>query len=108
MPLLCLAMVPSRKMSRADRLSDGVPVWPMQTHLMQIFLDINSDGQPLGRIAVELFNDVPIGSLRFQELAEGYEGISYQLSRFNEIGPVSHCFLSTHLCPLPSTLGRLP
>ena len=62
---------------------------------MQIFFDINSDGQPLGRIAVELFNDVPIGSLRFQELAEGHEGISYQLSKFNEIGPVSHCLLDS-------------
>ena len=77
-------------------------------HLMQIFFDINSDGQPLGRIAVELFNDVPVGSLRFQELAEGHEGISYQLSKFNEIGPVSHCLFGTHLRQLPSPLGRLP
>ncbi len=55
---------------------------------MQVLFDINSDGQPLGRIAVELFDDVPVGSLRFYELAEGHEGISYQLSKFNEVGPV--------------------
>ena len=52
---------------------------------MQVFFDINSDGQPLGRVTVELFEDVPVGSLRFLELAEGREGISYQ---FNEVGPV--------------------
>lgn len=55
---------------------------------MQVLLDINSDGQPLGRVAVELFNDVPVGALRFYELAEGYEGISYQLSKFSEVAPV--------------------
>lgn len=37
---------------------------------------------------MQLFDDVPVGSLRFFELAEGHEGISYQLSKFNEIGPV--------------------
>ena len=55
---------------------------------MQVLFDINSDGQPLGRVTVELFDDVPVGSLRFYELAEGHEGISYQLSKFNEVGPV--------------------
>ena len=37
---------------------------------------------------MQLFDDVPVGSLRFFELAEGHEGISYQLSKFNEIDPV--------------------
>ncbi len=37
---------------------------------------------------MQLFDDVPVGSLRFFELAEGHEGISYQLSKFSEIGPV--------------------
>ena len=68
---------------------------------VQVLFDINSDGQPLGRIAVELFDDVPVGSLRFYELAEGYEGISYQLSKVNEVGPV-RLLLTTEGAFLPA------
>ena len=106
--MLGIAVVLLRETARADRPVEVVQLLLTLTCHMQIFFDINSDGQPLGRIAVELFDDVPIGSLRFQELAEGYEGISYQLSKFSEIGPVSHCRLGAHLRRLPSLLGRSP
>ena len=49
---------------------------------------MNVDGQSQGRIVVELFDDVPIGSRRFMDLAEGHEGISYQLSKVDAIAPV--------------------
>ena len=54
----------------------------------RFFLTSMQMASPLGRVTVELFDDVPVGSLRFYELAEGHEGISYQLSKFNEVGPV--------------------
>ena len=57
-------------------------------HRLQAFLDINVDGQPKGRIVISLFDDVPVASQRFMDLAQGQEGISYQLSRVAEIGPV--------------------
>ena len=55
---------------------------------MQAFFDINVDGQSAGRIVVSLFNDVPIGSQRFMDIADGQDGISYQLSKVAEVGPV--------------------
>jgi len=54
---------------------------------------MNVDGQSQGRIVVRLFDDVPIGSQRFLDLAEGHEGISYQLSKVDAIAPVHACFL---------------
>ncbi len=58
---------------------------------------MNVDGQSQGRILVELFDDVPIGSRRFMDLAEGHEGISYQLSKVDAIAPVCmHSTLSGH------------
>ena len=58
----------------------------------QVYFDMNVDGQSQGRIVVQLFDDVPIGSRRFMDLAEGHEGISYQLSKVDAIAPV--CMLS--------------
>ena len=46
------------------------------------------DGQTKGRIVISLFDDVPVASQRFIDLARGQEGISYQLSKVAEIGPV--------------------
>ena len=60
----------------------------MRVNGAQVYFDVNIDGQPKGRIVVQLFSDVPIGSLRFFELSEGNEGISYQLSKFDAIAPV--------------------
>ncbi|BDA42878.1 probable peptidyl-prolyl cis-trans isomerase [Coccomyxa sp. Obi] len=53
----------------------------------EVYFDMNVDGQSQGRIRVELFDDVPIGSQRFMDLAEGHEGISYQLSKVDVIAP---------------------
>lgn len=60
----------------------------------QVFFDVNVDGERKGRIVVQLFDDVPIGSRRFQDLAEGHEGISYQLSKFSTIAPVRRSLLT--------------
>ena len=47
------------------------------------------DGKSQGRIVIGLYRDVPVGSERFLDIAEGQDGISYQLSKVAEIGPVS-------------------
>ena len=56
--------------------------------VLQAFFDINVDGQSAGRIVVSLFSDVPVGSQRFMDIADGQDGISYQLSKVAEVGPV--------------------
>jgi len=53
----------------------------------KVFLDVNLEGKPLGRIVIELFTDVNVGSSRFRDLAVGKEGVHYQLSRFDGIFP---------------------
>lgn len=63
---------------------------------MQVYFDMNVDGQSQGRIVVQLFDDVPIGSRRFSDLAEGHEGISYQLSKVDAIAPVCMLSASVH------------
>ena len=55
---------------------------------VQVYFDMNVGGESQGRIVVQLFDDVPIGSRRFMDLAEGHEGISYQLSKVDTIAPV--------------------
>ena len=60
----------------------------MFLHMLQAFFDINVDGQSAGRIVVSLFDDVPIGAQRFMDIADGQDGISYQLSKVAEVGPV--------------------
>jgi hypothetical protein len=72
---------------------------------VQVYFDVNVDGQPKGRIVVQLFDDVPIGAQRFQDIAEGHEGISYQLSKFDAIAPVRENNL---LCNTPDVLHRCP
>ncbi|EIE24486.1 cyclophilin-like protein [Coccomyxa subellipsoidea C-169] len=54
---------------------------------VQVYFDMNVAGESQGRIVVQLFDDVPIGSRRFMDLAEGHEGISYQLSKVDTIAP---------------------
>ncbi len=46
------------------------------------------DGKPMGRIVISLFDAPPVASQRFLDIARGQNGISYQLSKVAEIGPV--------------------
>ena len=55
---------------------------------MQVFLDIEIDKNPAGRVVVELYDDVPIGSQRFADLAVGKDGVGYRLSKFDAITQV--------------------
>ncbi len=54
----------------------------------KLSFEISVDGQELGRFTVRLFDDVPVGTERFAQLAEGLDGASYRRSKFSEIYPV--------------------
>ncbi len=55
-----------------------------------MYLDINVDREPRGRITVELFPDVPIGAQRFADLARGVDGVGYRLAaKIDGVSPVN-------------------
>ncbi|KAJ9513678.1 hypothetical protein QJQ45_015435 [Haematococcus lacustris] len=56
--------------------------------LLQVYLDVKLEGKALGRIVVQLFPDVTVGSARFRDLSIGKEGVGYRLARFDGIFPV--------------------
>jgi peptidyl-prolyl cis-trans isomerase B (cyclophilin B) len=58
---------------------------------LQVFLDVRIESKPVGRIVVDLFPDVPVGSARFADLALGKEGVAYRLSKFDGVFDVSCC-----------------
>lgn len=56
----------------------------------QVYLDINIEGKPAGRVTMELFDDVKVGSQRFAELCEEKQGVGYWLSKIDSIHPTSY------------------
>ncbi|KAJ9513421.1 hypothetical protein QJQ45_005969 [Haematococcus lacustris] len=55
--------------------------------LGEVYLDVKLEGKALGRIVVQLFPDVTVGSARFRDLSIGKEGVGYRLARFDGIFP---------------------
>lgn len=51
------------------------------------------DGEPKGRLVIELSGDAPVGTQRFVELSQGLNGVGYRLSKFDGIAQV---LLITH------------
>jgi peptidyl-prolyl cis-trans isomerase B (cyclophilin B) len=51
----------------------------------KVFFDLKLEGQPAGRLVIELFSDVTVGASRFRDLAVGKEGVGYRLSRVDGI-----------------------
>ncbi|GFR41133.1 hypothetical protein Agub_g1781 [Astrephomene gubernaculifera] len=89
----------------------------------KVFLDITLNGQPAGRLTIQLFPDVPAGASRFAQLAAGRQGVDYRLSKFNGVLPTyirndgvtrlsysaseqSPIFAGDSLEPLEEELGR--
>ena len=62
--------------------SDAVTTEMRGNAEVQVYLDIAADRKPLGRVIIELYDDVPIGAQRFADLAIGREGVRYQATRF--------------------------
>ena len=54
----------------------------------RVFFDVSIDGQPSGRIVLELFDDVvPKTAQNFRELATGQHGFGYAGSSFHRVIP---------------------
>mmetsp|Transcript_7529 Transcript_7529/g.18663 ORF Transcript_7529/g.18663 Transcript_7529/m.18663 type:complete len:303 (-) Transcript_7529:345-1253(-) len=53
----------------------------------RVYLEVKLEGKPLGKVVIELFDDVTTGSARFRDLVVGKQGVGYRLSRFDGIFP---------------------
>lgn len=52
----------------------------------RVFLDVRIDGEPAGRIEIELLPDAaPVGARRFADLAEEKGGVGYRLAKWDGI-----------------------
>merc|ERR1711997_1371692 len=53
-----------------------------------VYFDVSADGVPLGRINMELFNEVvPRTAENFRQIATGEAGFSYKGSKFHRVIP---------------------
>ena len=52
---------------------------------VRAFLDVAVDGEPVGRVTVKLYDDVPLGAARFADLARDVDGVGYRNSRVDGV-----------------------
>merc|ERR550525_858587 len=59
-----------------------------QVKRSKVYFDVSADGVPLGRISMELFNEVvPRTAENFRQIATGEAGFSYTGSTFHRVIP---------------------
>lgn len=54
----------------------------------QVYFDVSVDGEPKGRLVIQLSGDAPVGTKRFAQLSQGLNGVGYRLSKFDGIAQV--------------------
>eukprot|EP00967_Tisochrysis_lutea_P060072 scaffold76713_cov17-Tisochrysis_lutea.AAC.1 len=95
----------SRKMENSCFVN--APLLPCALWHLQVFLDVNLEGKPLGRIVIELFTDVNVGSSRFRDLAVGKEGGYLPLNSIRSNSHDPHCDEGMRYCALLVTLQNI-
>jgi peptidyl-prolyl cis-trans isomerase B (cyclophilin B) len=69
----------------ADASTSGRPAAP-SSNAQRIYLDVRIDGEPAGRLEIELLSSAaPVGSQRFADLAEEKGGVGYRLAKWDGI-----------------------
>ena len=65
----------------------------------QVYFDVTVDGEPKGRLVVQLSGDAPVGTKRFAQLSQGLNGVGYRLSKFDGIAQVTmvYALAAAHL-----------
>lgn len=51
-------------------------------------MEFTVNSNPQGRVEIEMFGDVPVGSRRFHQLAVGTDGVGYRLSKIDGVSKV--------------------
>lgn len=80
--ILALTQFPFQSPSKAQETN-------IEPENNRVFFDISVDNQPYGRIIIEIFPDVKLGSQRFLDLAIGISGVGYRLSKFDALTKVT-------------------
>ena len=62
----------------------------------QVYFDVSVDGEPKGRLVIQLSGDAPVGTQRFAQLSQGLNGVGYRLSKFDGIAQVQIITLRLH------------
>jgi peptidyl-prolyl cis-trans isomerase B (cyclophilin B) len=71
----------------AATLTAATPASPALASSQRVFLDIAIDASPAGRVVIRTYDDVPIGSARFADLARDRGGVGYVRSRIDSVSP---------------------
>lgn len=89
--LLGASKARAEDVTNSDKLVENLNNTPNCTErkpTKQVFFDISIDGEPVGRITIELYgDDVPVGVERFSKIVSGAAGISYRRKEFVKIMP---------------------
>ena len=91
LPLMVLADWPCARHRVLYTYFMSLPPNSLDLELMnaeQVSLDLSVDGQPIGNVVIQVFQDPPLGTQRFLDLAKRRAG-GYRLSRVDGISDVS-------------------
>jgi peptidyl-prolyl cis-trans isomerase B (cyclophilin B) len=96
---LLAAATPALAEDAVEAVPAAAPAAAAAGGAQRAYLDVRLEGQPLGRLTVELLPDAaPVGARRFADLAVGRQGVGYRLARCGVLGV---CFFVLVFCVPP-------